>query len=75
MVPPSSGTPDRGRDRVVFNKVFFAAGDPALATIAAWPVPSASWPGRWAAIFGHFGDKVGRKRCSPLRSSSRSALS
>jgi MHS family shikimate/dehydroshikimate transporter-like MFS transporter len=63
---------------LVFNKVFFAAGDPALATIAAFGTYAVGFLARplGAAIFGHFGDKVGRKACSPLRSSSwGSALS
>src|SRR4051812_17171915 len=48
---------------LVFNKVFFAAGDPALATIAAFGTYAVGFLARplGAAIFGHFGDKVGRK--------------
>ena len=48
---------------LVFNKVFLAAGDPALATIAAFGTYAVGFLARplGAAIFGHFGDKVGRK--------------
>src|SRR5882724_2844652 len=48
---------------LLFNKVFFAAGDPALATIAAFGTYSVGFLARplGAAICGHFGDKVGRK--------------
>ena len=49
---------------LVFNKVFFAAGDPALATIAAFGTYAIGFLARplGAAIFGHFGDRVGRKQ-------------
>jgi hypothetical protein len=64
---------------LVFNKVFFAAGDPALATIAAFgtPMPSASWPGRWVPRSSAISaTRSAARRCSPLRSSSwGSALS
>jgi MHS family shikimate/dehydroshikimate transporter-like MFS transporter len=48
---------------LVFNKVFFAAGDPALATIAAFGTYAVGFLARplGAAIFGHYGDRVGRK--------------
>jgi MHS family shikimate/dehydroshikimate transporter-like MFS transporter len=48
---------------LVFNKIFFAAGDAALATIAAFGTYSVGFLARplGAAIFGHFGDRVGRK--------------
>src|SRR3981189_240015 len=48
---------------LVFNKIFFAAGDPALATIAAFGTYAAGFLSRplGAAIFGHYGDRVGRK--------------
>jgi MFS transporter, MHS family, shikimate and dehydroshikimate transport protein len=48
---------------LVFNKIFFAAGDPALATIAAFGTYSIGFLARplGAAIFGHFGDRIGRK--------------
>jgi MHS family shikimate/dehydroshikimate transporter-like MFS transporter len=48
---------------LVFNKIFFAAGDAALATIAAFGTYAVGFLARplGAAIFGHFGDRVGRK--------------
>jgi MHS family shikimate/dehydroshikimate transporter-like MFS transporter len=48
---------------LVFNKVFFAAGDAALATIAAFGTYAVGFLARplGAAIFGHYGDRVGRK--------------
>ena len=48
---------------LVFNKIFFAAGDPALATIAAFGTYAVGFLARplGAAIFGHYGDRVGRK--------------
>jgi len=48
---------------LVFNKIFFAVGDPALATIAAFGTYAVGFLARplGAAIFGHFGDRVGRK--------------
>src|SRR3984893_8170193 len=48
---------------LVFNKVFFPAGDAALATIAAFGTYAVGFLARplGAAIFGHFGDRVGRK--------------
>src|SRR6266850_2432789 len=48
---------------LVFNKVFFAAGDPAMGTIAAFGTYAVGFLARplGAAIFGHFGDRVGRK--------------
>src|SRR6201991_2996424 len=48
---------------LVFNKVFFAAGNPTLATIAAFGTYAVGFLARplGAAIFGHYGDRVGRK--------------
>src|SRR5260370_9228420 len=48
---------------LVFTKIFFAAGDPALASIAAFGTYAVGFLARplGAAIFGHFGDRVGRK--------------
>ena len=48
---------------LVFNKVFFAAGDPALAVIASFGTYAVGFLARplGAALFGHFGDRVGRK--------------
>src|SRR5258708_15754790 len=52
---------------LVFNKVFFAAGDASLATIAAFGTYAVGFLARplGAAIFGHFGDSVGRKAMLP----------
>jgi MFS transporter, MHS family, shikimate and dehydroshikimate transport protein len=48
---------------LVFNKIFFAAGDATTATIAAFGTYAVGFLARplGAAIFGHFGDRVGRK--------------
>jgi MFS transporter, MHS family, shikimate and dehydroshikimate transport protein len=48
---------------LVFNKVFFPAGNATLAIIAAFGTYAIGFLARplGAAIFGHYGDKVGRK--------------
>jgi MFS transporter, MHS family, shikimate and dehydroshikimate transport protein len=48
---------------LVFNKLFFPQTDPALGTIAAFGTYGVGFFARplGAAIFGHFGDRVGRK--------------
>ena len=48
---------------LVFNKIFFPAGDPALASIIGFGTYGVGFFARplGAAIFGHFGDRVGRK--------------
>ncbi|MET0676738.1 MAG: MFS transporter [Bradyrhizobium sp.] len=48
---------------LVFNKIFFAAGNATLATIAAFGTYAVGFLARplGAAIFGHYGDRVGRK--------------
>jgi MHS family shikimate/dehydroshikimate transporter-like MFS transporter len=48
---------------LVFNKLFFPTTDPALGTIAAFGTYGVGYFARplGAAIFGHFGDRVGRK--------------
>ena len=48
---------------LVFNKVFFAAGNTTSATIAAFGTYGIGFLARplGAAIFGHYGDRVGRK--------------
>src|SRR5437879_3523128 len=48
---------------LVFNKVFFPAGNGTLAIIAAFGTYAIGFLARplGAAIFGHYGDKVGRK--------------
>jgi len=48
---------------LAFNKLFFPLSDPALGTIAAFGTYGVGFLARplGAAIFGHFGDRVGRK--------------
>jgi MFS transporter, MHS family, shikimate and dehydroshikimate transport protein len=48
---------------LVFNKLFFPQTDPALGTIAAFGTYGVGYFARplGAAIFGHFGDRIGRK--------------
>lgn len=48
---------------LVFNKLFFPAGDPALATVIGFGTYGVGFFARpfGAALFGHFGDRVGRK--------------
>lgn len=48
---------------LIFNKLFFPVGDPALATIAAFGTYAVGFLARplGAAIFGHYGDRIGRK--------------
>jgi MHS family shikimate/dehydroshikimate transporter-like MFS transporter len=48
---------------LVFNKVFFPAGNAALASMAAFGTYAVGFLARplGAAIFGHFGDRIGRK--------------
>jgi MHS family shikimate/dehydroshikimate transporter-like MFS transporter len=48
---------------LVFNKLFFPLSDPALGTIGAFGTYGVGFFARplGAAIFGHFGDRVGRK--------------
>lgn len=49
---------------VVFNKVFFANLDPGWATFASFGTLAAGYAARpiGGAIFGHFGDRLGRKK-------------
>jgi MHS family shikimate/dehydroshikimate transporter-like MFS transporter len=48
---------------LVFNKLFFPLSDPALGTVAAFGTYGVGFFARpfGAAIFGHFGDRYGRK--------------
>jgi MHS family shikimate/dehydroshikimate transporter-like MFS transporter len=48
---------------LVFNKLFFPSSDAALSTIAAFGTYGIGFLARplGAAIFGHYGDRVGRK--------------
>jgi MFS family permease len=49
---------------VVFNKVFFPNVDPAIGAIASFGTLATGYLARpvGAAIFGHFGDRIGRKQ-------------
>jgi MFS transporter, MHS family, shikimate and dehydroshikimate transport protein len=48
---------------LVFNKLFFPLSDPTMSTIAAFGTYAVGFLARplGAAIFGHFGDRIGRK--------------
>ena len=48
---------------LVFNKVFFAGSDPWVGTLQAFGVYFVGFVARpiGAAIFGHYGDRIGRK--------------
>lgn len=48
---------------LVFNKVFFPTLDPVLGTLAAFATYGVGFIGRpmGGIVFGHFGDKIGRK--------------
>lgn len=48
---------------IVFNKLYFPAGDPVVATLLAYSTFAAGFVTRplGGLIFGHFGDKIGRK--------------
>jgi len=48
---------------IVFNKLFFPAGDPLVSTLLAYTTFAVGFVTRplGGLIFGHFGDKLGRK--------------
>lgn len=48
---------------IVFNKLYFPAGDPLVATLLAYATFAVGFITRplGGVIFGHFGDKIGRK--------------
>jgi metabolite-proton symporter len=48
---------------VVFNKLFFPADDPAVSMMLTWTTYAVGFMARpvGAIIFGHFGDRIGRK--------------
>ena len=48
---------------IVFNKLYFPAGDPVIATLLAYTTFAVGFVTRplGGVIFGHFGDKLGRK--------------
>jgi MFS family permease len=49
---------------LVFNQLFFPAGNPTAGTLAAYATFAAGFVARPIGnlIFGHFGDRVGRKK-------------
>ena len=49
---------------LVFDRLFFSALDPGLATVAAFAAFAAGYVSRpiGGILFGHFGDRLGRKR-------------
>ncbi|QYJ15052.1 Fosfomycin resistance protein AbaF [Rubrobacter xylanophilus DSM 9941] len=49
---------------LVFNRLFFPEGNPTAATLAAYATFAAGFVARpvGGLIFGHFGDRIGRKR-------------
>ena len=49
---------------VVFNQVFFSALDPLVGTVASFGTLATGYLARplGGALFGHFGDRLGRKR-------------
>jgi MHS family shikimate/dehydroshikimate transporter-like MFS transporter len=49
---------------LVFGKLFFPSSDPTVGTIAAFATYAVGFLARplGAAIFGHYGDKIGRKK-------------
>src|SRR5436190_21397362 len=48
---------------IVFNKLYFPASDPVVATLLAYTTFAVGFVTRplGGVIFGHFGDKIGRK--------------
>ena len=48
---------------IVFNKLYFPAGDPVIGTLLAYTTFAVGFVTRplGGVIFGHFGDKIGRK--------------
>ena len=48
---------------IVFNKLYFPAGDPVVATLLAYTTFAVGFVTRplGGLVFGHFGDKIGRK--------------
>jgi len=50
---------------LVFNRLYFATGDPLIATLAAFASFAVGFAARplGAVIFGHLGDRIGRRKC------------
>ena len=48
---------------IVFNKLFFPADDPTVSTMLTWTTYAVGFVARpvGAIVFGHFGDRIGRK--------------
>ena len=48
---------------IVFNKLYFPAGDPVISTLLAYTTFAVGFVTRplGGVIFGHFGDRIGRK--------------
>jgi len=48
---------------IVFNKLYFPSGDPLISTMLAYGTFAVGFLSRplGGVIFGHFGDRVGRK--------------
>src|SRR5271156_851570 len=48
---------------IVFNKLFFPASDPLVSTLLAYTTFAIGFVARplGGVIFGHFGDRIGRK--------------
>ena len=48
---------------IVFNKLFFPANDPVVSTLLAYTTFAVGFVARplGGVVFGHFGDKIGRK--------------
>lgn len=62
---------------LVFDRLFFSNLDPALATVAAFGAFSAGYVARplGGIVFGHFGDRLGRKKMLILSMSLMGAAS
>ena len=54
---------------IVFNKLFFPTADPFIGTILAYSTFAIGYLARpfGGFIFGHYGDKLGRKRMAVFR--------
>ena len=50
---------------IVFNKLYFPTSDPLVSTLLAYTTFAVGFVTRpiGGIIFGHFGDKIGRKAC------------